>query len=97
MDYWGHENGDVAVLLIKALVNATGIIVNEANVVSDTYDPNMTNNYDFDSVIVEDVPDVEPPVPTPKSLDVTPATGNPLILVLLALIALATGTLRRRK
>ncbi len=90
-------NGESAVLIIKTIANATGTLINEVNVVSDTYDPNMNNNYDFDSVIVEEVvPDVEPPVSTPKSVDVTPATGNPLIMVLLALIALAAGTLRRK-
>ena len=91
------QNGDVAILIIQTLVNATGTIVNEARVVSDTYDPNMTNNNDSDYIVVEDVPDVEPPVPAPKAVDVTPATGNPLIMILLALFALAVGTLRRKK
>ena len=91
------QNGDVAILIIQTLVNATGTIVNEARVVSDTYDPNMTNNNDSDYIVVEDVPDVEPPVPAPKAVDVTPATGNPLIMVLLALFTLAVGTLRRKK
>jgi len=91
------QNGDVAILIIQTLVNATGTIVNEARVVSDTYDPNMTNNNDSDYIVVEDVPDVEPPVPATKAVDVTPATGNPLIMVLLALFTLAVGTLRRKK
>ena len=57
----------------------------------------MTNNYDFDIIVVQDVPDVKPPVPAPESVNVTPATGNPLVMVLLALFVLAAGTLRRRK
>ena len=59
-----------------------------------------TNNYDYDSVVVGDNPD-ESSVPTadinPESSGVLPATGNPLIIVLLALFALGTITLRRRK
>ena len=91
------ENGEIATLIIETIVNGTGTIINEARVISDTYDPNMTNNYDFDSVVVEEVPNVEPPVVPQKSSDATPATGNPLIMLLMALIALGTGALRRKK
>ena len=89
-------NGEEAFILIETVVLGTGEIVNEARVESDTYDPDMTNNYDYDSIVVEDIPDVEPVNP-PEVVNELPATGNPLIMVLLALIALGTAALRRRK
>ena len=92
------ENGEEAVMILETIALTTGLITNEANVTSDTFDPDMSNNYDNESVTVNDVPE------TPQQLKenvepvhVTPATGNPLVMVLLALIALAAGTLRRRK
>ncbi len=81
---------------IETIAVDAGVIINEARVESDTYDPDLTNNYDYDEVSAEDIPD-EPPVSSPKSADELPATGNPLVMVLLALIALGTATLRRRK
>ena len=90
------QNGEKVTLLIETIAVDAGVIINEARVESDTYDPDLTNNYDYDEVTAEDIPD-EPPVPTPKSADELPATGNPLVMVLLALIALGTATLRRRK
>ena len=83
-------------MLIETIVFGSGVIINEARVESDTYDPDLTNNHDYDEVTAEDIPD-EPPVPSPKSADELPATGNPLVMVLLALIALGTATLRKRK
>ena len=89
-------NGEEAVILIETVVLGTGEIINEARVESDTYDPDMTNNYDYDGVVVEDIPDVEPVNP-PEVVNELPATGNPLIMVLLALFALGTAALRRRE
>ncbi|WP_296865646.1 hypothetical protein [uncultured Methanobrevibacter sp.] len=90
------QNGEKVTLLIETIAVDAGVIINEARVESDTYDPDLTNNYDYDEVSAEDIPD-EPPVSSPKSADELPATGNPLVMVLLALIALGTATLRRRK
>ena len=90
------QNGEKVTLLIETIAVDAGVIINEARVESDTYDPDLTNNHDYDEVTAEDIPD-EPPVPSPKSADELPATGNPLVMVLLALIALGTATLRRRK
>ena len=78
-------------MLIETIAVDAGVIINEARVESDTYNPDLINNYDYDEVTAEDIPD-EPPVPTPKSADELPATGNPLVMVLLALIALGTAT-----
>ena len=90
------QNGEKVTLLIETIAVDAGVIINEARVESDTYDPDLTNNHDYDEVTAEDIPD-EPPVPSPKSADELPATGNPLVMVLLALIALGTATLRKRK
>jgi uncharacterized repeat protein (TIGR01451 family) len=53
-DLGNLPNGESRTLhiLTKVLVS-NAIIVNEANVTSDTYDPNMENNYDDSSVTVE--------------------------------------------
>ncbi|MBR6025034.1 MAG: DUF11 domain-containing protein [Methanobrevibacter sp.] len=91
------KNDEDVTLLVETIVVGTGEIINEARVVSDTYDPNMTNNYDFDVVIVEDSPDESYPVTVQESEDVLPVTGNPFIMVLLALIALGCAALRRKK
>ena len=56
------EYDEVVILIIDTMVNGTGTIINEARVVSDTYDPNMTNNYGFDVIVIEDVPNVEPSI-----------------------------------
>ena len=93
------ENGEEAVMIIETIVLTTGEITNEANVTSDTFDPNMSNNYDNETVVVSDVPETpqQPAKANVEPVDVTPATGNPLVMVLLALFVLAAGTLRRKK
>ena len=93
------ENGEEAVMIMQTIVLTTGEITNEANVTSDTYDPNMSNNYDNETVVVSDVPETpqQPVKENVEPVDVTPATGNPLVMVLLALFVLAAGTLRRKK
>ena len=92
------ENGEEATMIIETIALTTGLITNEANVTSDTFDPDMSNNYDNESVTVNDVPETpQQPKENVGPVHVTPATGNPLVMVLLALIALAAGTLRRRK
>ena len=92
------ENGEEAVMILETIALTTGLITNEANVTSDTFDPDTINNYDNESVTVNDVPETpQQPKENVGPVHVTPATGNPLIMVLLALIALGTGALRRRK
>jgi len=84
-------NQSTVILTIVAEALKEGVVVNEAYVESDTYDPNETNNYDNATVIVEE-PDEppEPPVPTLHP------TGNPIVMVLLSLLAMVGVTLRRR-
>ena len=90
------ENGEEAVMILETIALTTGLITNEANVTSDTFDPDMSNNYDNETVVINEVPET-PKQPKVEPVNATPATGNPLIMVLLALIALGTGALRRRK
>ena len=90
------QNGEKVTLLIETIAVGTGLIINEARVESDTYDPDLTNNYDYDSVIVGDNPD-ESLLQSPKSAAELPATGNPLVMLLIVFIALGTATFRRRK
>ncbi len=90
------QNGEKVTLLIETIAVGTGLIINEARVESDTYDPDLTNNYDYDSVIVGDNPD-ESLLQSPKSVAELPATGNPLVMLLIVFIALGTATFRRRK
>ena len=91
--------GDVApgeevtlILETRALVN--GKIVVEASVVCDTYESDLSNNNGSAEITV--FPNNhEPPVeghPIPKM----PATGNPIVMVLLALFAIAGVSLRRK-
>ena len=92
------ENGEKAVMILETIVLTTGDITNEAIVTSDTFDPDMSNNYDNETVFVSPIPETpQQPKENVEPVDVTPATGNPLVMVLLALIALGTATFRRRK
>ena len=80
--------GERASLTIVAEALITGVIVNEAYVESDTYDPNMTNNYDNATVVV-----VGPPEHYPPHLH---ETGNPIVMVLLSVLAVVGISLRRK-
>uniref|UniRef100_UPI003864E4F6 DUF11 domain-containing protein n=1 Tax=Methanobrevibacter sp. TaxID=66852 RepID=UPI003864E4F6 len=82
--------GERASLTIVAEALITGVIVNEAYVESDTYDPNMTNNYDNATVIVEEPS--QPPVPPLLKHP----TGNPIVMVVLSLLSVLGVTLRRK-
>ena len=92
------ENGENAVMMLETIVLTTGDITNEARVTSDTFDPDMSNNYDNETVFVSPIPETpQQPKENVDAVEVTPATGNPLVMVLLALIALGTATFRGRK
>ncbi len=92
------ENGENAVMMLETIVLTTGDITNEARVTSDTFDPDMSNNYDNETVFVSPIPETpQQSKENVEPVDVIPATGNPLVMVLLALIALGTATFRRRK
>ena len=92
-------------LITEALVS--GKITNEAYVETDTYENDTTNNYDNATVTVTEpdipvppeppVPDVPEKPPAPQDEPKIPATGNPIILALLALLAVVSTTFRRKK
>lgn len=89
------QNGEKVTFLIETIALGTGLIINEARVESDTYDPDLTNNYDYDSVIVEDKSG-ESPLQSLQSSDELPPTGNPLLMLLIVLIALGITGLRKK-
>ena len=79
--------GEGAILNIVAKALVAGKHVNEAYVESDTYDPDTSNNYDNATVdVVEDVPEIPTLHPT----------GNPFVMVLLALFAIVGINVRRK-
>ena len=95
------EVGDEVVLTIVAKALSAGTVINTAEVVSDTPDPDMSNNKDKAIVIVKDKPTPDnppktPKTPTPKTPATMHATGNPIVMVLLALLTIAGVTLRRK-
>ena len=90
------EAGETAVLQITCRALSEIINFNFASVESDTPDHNEDNNFDMASVEVEgsDVPTPEnPDVPATSKMH---ATGNPSVMVLLSLLALAGAGLKRK-
>ncbi|MER2013101.1 MAG: DUF11 domain-containing protein, partial [Methanobrevibacter sp.] len=88
--------GEEVTLLLDAEALASGKIVVRASVESDTYDSDLSNNNDSAEITVEEVivpPEAEPQVDNVPTMH---ATGNPIAMVLLALIALAGAALRRK-
>ncbi|WP_407391978.1 Cna B-type domain-containing protein, partial [Methanobrevibacter sp.] len=81
------EEGDSVSLTIVAQALRTGHFINEAYVVSDTYDPDLSNNNDSAEVIAVEL---GPPVSTMHP------TGNPIVMVLLSLLAIVGVTLKRK-
>ncbi|MBR0271398.1 MAG: DUF11 domain-containing protein [Methanobrevibacter sp.] len=59
----------------------------EAAAVSDTFDPDLSNNYDIAYIDVESAS---------ASEETLPATGNPLAMALLALLVVGVGGLKRK-
>ena len=81
-------------LICKALSDVPA--VNHAIVESDTPDPNEDNNHDMSTV---DVYKPTPDAPVKHNVPNAPvmhATGNPIVMVLLALLAIVGVTLRKR-
>ena len=81
--------GKEVTLLLYTKALESGIIIVEASVESDTYETDLTNNNDSAEVIVKEAP---------EELDnaTMHATGNPIVMALLALVALAGAGLKRR-
>ena len=91
-------------LKLETEVLKHGSIDIDAIVESDTYDPNMTNNEEPAGVI-PDVPNPDNGTDVPPGSDVPsvkvsheelPATGNPIVMVLLALLAIVGISLKRK-
>ena len=98
-DIGDMEAGDTATLTVVFRALSEGEVVNYAEVISETPDPNPDNNQD--SSTVEVVDDNNAPVPDGHNVPApsTPtmhATGNPIVMVLLALFAIAGVSLRRK-
>ncbi len=103
-DIGDMEVGETAKLIVIFKALSEGDAINYAEVISETPDPNPDNNDDSSTVEIVDGGNNKPPVPdnhnvpTP-SKNTTPAmhaTGNPIVMVLLALLAIAGVTLRRK-
>ena len=86
--------GEEVTLILNTRALVSGKVIVEASVISDTYDSDLSNNND--SAEVEVLPHQEP---NKVSVSETPkmyATGNPIVMVLLALLAIAGVSLRRK-
>ena len=88
---------ETVTITIVAEALFSGHIVNSAYVESDTYDPDVSNNNDTAEVTVEE-PDNGPNEPSsvPPSPGNMHATGNPIAMVILALLSIAGASLRRK-
>ena len=84
--------GEVAALAFKGLVLSNKDLILVASVISDTPDPDLSNNIAmlFIKNVGGQIADVS------AAEDTLPATGNPIMLALLALISLAGACLGRR-
>ena len=96
------ESQETVTLTIVAEALFDGTIVNKVYVESDTYDPNASDNDDSASVKVKKAPkpegkgndfDYHADINSHNKLY---ATGNPIVMALLALLAMVGVTLRRK-
>ena len=89
--------GEKVTLLLNTKALVAGEIVVEALTYCDTYESDLTNNYDNATVNV-----IEPAgneTETPVNVPETPklhATGNPIVMVLLSLLAIVGLSLKRK-
>ena len=96
--------GESATLVLTTKTLVTGVITHNVNVTSDTYDPNLSNNADSFNITVKDSVVSVPPIPEDDnktnnvvaSKSSLPATGNPIAIVVLALLCLLGARLRRK-
>ena len=86
--------GEEVTLLLYTKALQSGTIVVEASVKCDTYETDLSNNHDSAEILVK-----EPPIDNkhdsvpPKTMH---ATGNPILIALLALVALAGAGFKRK-
>ena len=83
--------GEEVTLLLETEALKSGIIIVEASVISDTFERNLLNNYDNTEILVKD-----PPAPNVPADEKMPATGNPIAMVLLSMLAIVGITIRRK-
>lgn len=85
------ESGDYAMLLVLGKVLSDEEIVTLTYVTSDTPDPDESNNFYIDIIPVEKSANAY----SAESVKL-PATGNPVLMVLLALLTIIGVTVRKR-
>lgn len=78
--------GDVAVMILDTLKMDEGPYWVDAIAVSDSADPDLSNNYDIAWVGLD----------AAAAEETLPETGNPLAMALLALLAIGVGGIKRR-
>ena len=94
--------GEEVTLILETEALVSGKIVVKAGVVCDTYESDLSNNNDTAEITVlpkKPQPPVNPENPSKPPVDKVPTmhtTGNPIVMVLLALLAIAGVTLRRK-
>ena len=93
------EGGESVNITITTEALIAGVIINEADVISDTYEKDLSNNHAEANVTVEETPAPEPtpePTPIPVVAKMLP-TGNPIVMALLAVLLIVGTRLRKRK
>ncbi|WP_407454242.1 DUF11 domain-containing protein, partial [Methanobrevibacter sp.] len=93
--------GEKVTLLLETNALVGGKFVVDAYTECDTYETDLTNNNDTAEVEVNEpeMPPAEPSVEPPKDVPVPPAmhaTGNPIVMVLLSLLAIVGLSLKRK-
>jgi hypothetical protein len=82
--------GEYAILAFAVEALSDQDIIVFADVISDTPDPDLSNNFDYSIVIVGEEDD------TADSSEELPATGNPIALALLAMLSMVGISLKRK-
>ena len=86
--------GEKVTLILQTEALKSGIVVVKGNVTSDTYDPNTSNNNDTAVINVSDSEHLADKIPTynKKMLE----TGNPIAMVILALLTMVGVAFKRK-
>lgn len=85
------DSGEVAAMYLEGIVLTPEDLLLSATVVSDTYDPDLSNNVAFGFVdVAGDAQSSE------EASETLPETGNPVALAILALLSIAGVSLRKK-
>lgn len=84
------EDGEYATLMVLGKILSDAPIITMAYVTSDTPDPDESNNYFIDVIYVEGES-------VAAETETLPATGNPILMALLAVLAMVGVTVGRKK